>query len=39
MRMLALLYGRFDRSNTPSRFNRFYWLDGDPFGAKNPNMS
>jgi 2-polyprenyl-3-methyl-5-hydroxy-6-metoxy-1,4-benzoquinol methylase len=35
MRMLALLYGRFDRSNTPSRFNRFYWLDGDPFGAKN----
>jgi 2-polyprenyl-3-methyl-5-hydroxy-6-metoxy-1,4-benzoquinol methylase len=35
MRFLALLYGRFDRSHTPERFNRFYWLDKDPFGAKN----
>jgi 2-polyprenyl-3-methyl-5-hydroxy-6-metoxy-1,4-benzoquinol methylase len=35
MRLLALLYGRFDRSYSPNRFNRFYRLDGDPFGAKN----
>jgi len=35
MRFLALLYGRIDRSHTPERFNRFYWLDKDPFGAKD----
>jgi 2-polyprenyl-3-methyl-5-hydroxy-6-metoxy-1,4-benzoquinol methylase len=35
MRFLALLYGRFDRSHTAQRFNRFYWLDKDPFGASN----
>lgn len=35
MRFLALLYGRFDRSHTSGRFNRFYWLDKDPFGAKD----
>jgi 2-polyprenyl-3-methyl-5-hydroxy-6-metoxy-1,4-benzoquinol methylase len=34
MRLLALLYGRLDRSHTPARFDRFYQLDPDPFGAK-----
>jgi SAM-dependent methyltransferase len=35
MRFLALLYGRLDRSLSPGRFNRFYSLDKDPFGAKD----
>ncbi|MEN4041567.1 MAG: class I SAM-dependent methyltransferase [Anaerolineaceae bacterium] len=35
MKLLALLYARLDRSHTAKRFNRFYWLDKDPFGAKD----